>query len=39
MLDPLDAFVSFVRVAGRAGGPLADRTFAVKDLLDVAEDQ
>jgi amidase len=36
MPDPFDAFVSFVRVAGRAGGPLADRTFAVKDLLDVA---
>lgn len=36
MHDPFDAFVSFVRVAGREHGPLAGCSFAVKDLLDVA---
>jgi amidase len=36
--DALNAFVPGVevRVAGRAGGPLADLTFAAKDLFDVA---
>ena len=38
MADALNAFVPGVevRVAGRAGGPLADLTFAAKDLFDVA---
>src|SRR5512140_2399907 len=36
MHDPYDAFVAFVNVAGSAAGPLAGRTFAAKDLLDVA---
>ena len=38
MADSLNAFVPGVdvRIAGRAGGPLADLTFAAKDLFDVA---
>ena len=34
--DSTEAFVSRVRVAGAAAGPLAGLTFAVKDLIDVA---
>ena len=36
--DTLGAFVpgTDVRIAGRAGGPLSDLTFAVKDLFDLA---
>jgi amidase len=38
MTDDLNAFVPGVqvRIEGRAGGPLAGRTFAAKDLFDVA---
>jgi amidase len=36
MHDPYDAFIAFVNIAGRGEGPLAGRTFAAKDLLDVA---
>jgi amidase len=38
MDDPLGAFVSHgeVTIAGRAGGPLAGASFAVKDIIDVA---
>ena len=38
MTDDIGAFVRGprVRVQGRAGGPLADLTFAAKDLFDVA---
>jgi amidase len=36
MRDHCNAFVSFSHVAGAADGLLAGRTFAVKDLLDVA---
>ena len=38
MADAVNAFVPGidVRIAGRAGGPLGDLTFAAKDLFDVA---
>lgn len=36
MHDPYNAFVNRIRVAGAASGGLSGRTFAVKDLLDVA---
>ena len=34
--NTIEAFVSRMRVAGAAAGPLAGLTFAVKDLIDVA---
>jgi hypothetical protein len=38
MDDPLGAFVPHgeVTIAGRAAGPLAGASFAVKDIIDVA---